>query len=134
MSRARLPIATHLGHEEIARRYRACRHAVEKTHWQALWLLKGPDAPPPARVAELVGLSASWVRALVKRWNADGPDGLVDRRAGACGGQPKLTAEQRAELLAALQQPPLDGGLWIGPKVAAYARDRWGVSVCELTG
>ena len=134
MSRTRLPIAPHLTHDEIARRYRACRHAVEKTPWQALWLLTGPEAPPPARVAEHVGLSAGWVRALIKRRNAAGPDGLVDRRAGASGGQPKLTAERRAELLAALQQPPPDGGLWTGPKVAAYARDRWGVTVCPQTG
>jgi transposase len=134
MSRTRLPIASHLTHGDIARRYRTCRHAVEKTHWQALWLLTGPDAPPPTRVAELVGLSAGWVRALIKRWNAEGPAGLVDRRAGASGGQAKLTPGQQAELSAALQAPPPDGGLWTGPKLAAYARQRFGVTVCKQTG
>ena len=34
----------------------------------------------------------------------------------------------------ALQGRPADGGLWTGPKVARYARDHWGVSVCPQTG
>src|SRR5947199_5609206 len=88
MAHPRLPIAPHLSHEEIARRYRACRSGVEKTHWQALWLLTRPGDPPtPAEVAPQLGLSPGWVRALIKRWNADGPDGLADRRKAANGGK-----------------------------------------------
>jgi transposase len=135
MARPRLPIAPHLSHEEIARRYRACRSGVVKTHWPALRLLTRPGDPPtPAAVAPQLGLSAGWVRALIKRWNADGPDGLADRRKGANGGRPKLTTDQRVDLWAALQQPPPGGGLWTGPKVAAYVRDRRGVVVCKQTG
>lgn len=135
MPRPRLTIAPHLTHDEIARRYRACRCGVEKTHWQALWLLTRPDEPPsPAEAAAQLGLSAGWVRALIKRWNADGPDGLADRRKANNGGKPKLSAEQQIDLWAALQQPPPDGGLWTGPKVAAHARDRWGVAVHKQTG
>jgi transposase len=125
----------HLPHDEIACRYRACRWGVEKTHWQALWLLTRPiDPPRPAEAAARLGLSAGWVRALIKRWNAEGPDGLADRRKAANGGRPKLSTDQQIDLWAALQQPPPDGGLWTGPKVAAYARDRWGVAVCKQTG
>jgi transposase len=134
MAAPRLQIAPHLSHDEIARRYRACRDAREKTHWQALWLLTRPGSPPsPAHVAEVLGLSAGWVRALIKRWNAEGPAGLADRRA-TNGGQSKLTPERRSELLSALGQPPPDGGLWTGPKVAAYALTHWGVAVCKQTG
>ena len=100
MAAARLPIASHLGHDEVARRYRTCRDAREKTHWQALRLLTRPDSPAsPARVAEVVGLSAGWVRALVKRWNAEGPAGLADRRVTTNGGPTKLTPERRSEKL-----------------------------------
>jgi len=135
MAAPRLPIAPHLAHDEIARRYRACRDGLEKTHWQALRLLTRPDSPPsPARAAEVIGLSAGWVRALVKRWNDGGPAGLADRRALTNGGQSKLTPERRSELLSGLGQPPPDGGLWTGPKVAAYALTRWGISVCKQTG
>ena len=37
-------------------------------------------------------------------------------------------------LFAALKNRPPDGGLWTGPKVAVYVRDRWGVSVRPQTG
>jgi hypothetical protein len=33
-------------------------------------------------VAELVGLSVITTRAVLHRWNADGPVGLTDRRKG----------------------------------------------------
>jgi transposase len=135
MSRTRLPIILHLPPADIFRRYRACRTGVEKTHWHLLWLLTRPDLPlAPAQAAAQVGLTAVWARALLKRWNAAGPDGLTDRRAGTCGGRSKLTTDQQIDLWAALQQPPPDGGLWTGPKVARYVRDRWGVSVCKQTG
>jgi hypothetical protein len=39
---------------------------------------------------------------VLKRWNADGPDGLIARRVATIGGQWKLTAEQQAELFDAL--------------------------------
>src|SRR3954468_23369863 len=135
MANARLPIVLHLPPEEIARRYRACRSGVEKPHWQVLWLLPRPGQPlSPAQAAAQVGLTPVWCRALLKRWNAQGPAGLADRRVRAHGGQGKLTAEQHVDLWAALRRSPPDGGLWTGPKVAAYVLDRWGVRVCKQTG
>ncbi len=135
MARPRLPIAPHLSPDEIARRYRACRTGVEKTHWQVLWLLTRPGASPaPAEVAARVGLTPAWARTVLKRWNAEGPAGLADRRPARNGGRPKLSDEQQAALFEALQGRPDDGGLWTGPKVAAYARDRWGVTIRPETG
>ena len=134
MSRARLPIEPHLPPAEVARRYRSCRDGVEKAHWHALWLLTRPDEPlTPAQATKQVGLTPSWVRTLLKRYNAEGPAGLADRRATTNGRPPKLTADQQAELFATLQPPP-DGGLWSGPKGAAHVRGRWGVEVCNQTG
>ena len=135
MARPRLPIAPHLEPDEIARRYRACRSGVEKTHWQLLWLLTRPGDPPtPAAVAAQVGLTPAWVRTLLKRWNAQGPAGLADRRAARNGGRHKLSPEQQAALFETLQGRPDDGGLWTGTKVAAFVRDRWGVAVRVETG
>ena len=135
MSRTRLPIILHLTPADIFRRYRACRRGVEKTHWQLLWLLTRPEDPlAPARAAAQVGLSAVWARAILKRWNAEGPAGLADRRVAANGGQSKLSTDQQIDLWAALQQPPPDGGLWTGPKVALLVRDRWDVTIAKQTG
>jgi transposase len=93
-----------------------------------------PAAPLSCeQAAPLVGLSDVHARAILRRWNAHGPDGLADRRK-ANKGQGRLTAQQQAELYDALQREPPDGGLWSGPKVAAYARDRFGVRAHPTTG
>ena len=130
----RLEIVRHLPDPEIDRRYRGCPDGREKTHWQVLWLTTRPGGPlSPAEAARAVGLTPAWVRRLLRRWNAEGPDGLADRRR-ANGGQDKLCEEQQAALYEALQGEPPDGGLWSGPKVAAFVADRWGVTVCPQTG
>ena len=74
-------------------------------------------------MAAVVGLSDVTARAVLHRWNAHGPAGLADRRTGN-GAQPKLTARRRDALRAAILDRPPDGGLWSGPKVVRYARDR----------
>jgi transposase len=130
----RLPVGRHRTANQARAKYRACRNSVEKARWHAIWLLLRTDPPrTPARVADIVGLSAISVRAALNRWNEQGPEGLADRRA-ANRGQPTLADDRQAELLAALKKRPPDGGLWSGPKVARYARDRWGVSVRPETG
>ena len=130
----RLPVVRHLTANQTRAKYRACRHSVEKVRWHAIWLLLRTDEPrAPAQVGELVGLSVITTRAVLRRWNADGPAGLTDRRK-ANGSKPRLTDAQRAELLGALKKRPPDGGLWTGPKVARYVRDRWRVRVAPQTG
>jgi transposase len=130
----RLPVVEHLSHEEIDRRYRACADAAEKTRWQVLWLVTRPDQPLSATAAaKLVGFTPAWGRAILKRYNAHGPEALADGRRDN-GSDPLLSTEQRAELFAALQAEPHDGGLWSGPKVAAFVRDRFRVEVWPQTG
>ncbi len=130
----RIPFVRHRTANQIRAKYRSCRHPVEKVRWHALWLLARTDEPrTPAQVAGLVGLSDVTVRAILHRWNARGPDGLTDGRKGN-GSDPKLSARRRDALYAALQERPPDGGLWTGPKVARYVRDRWGIAVGPVTG
>src|SRR5262249_20636392 len=120
----RLPVKRYLTADQARAQYRGCRHPVEKTRWHAIWLLLRGDQPrSSAEAAAVVGLSAITVRHALRRWNAHGPDGLTDRRQGN-GAKPKLTTGQRAELFAALKRRHPDGGLWTGPKVARFARDR----------
>lgn len=124
----------HLTADEIERRYKGCVSPREKTHWQIVWLLQQPSGPRSvAEVARMVGYSPTWVRALVGRWNQRGPDGLSDRRKdnGPTGTQ---TPDQQAQLLAALQAEPPDGGLWTAPKLVRFVQDRWGIEVVPQTG
>ena len=131
---ARIPFTRHRTANQVRARYRSCRHPVEKTRWHAVWLLARTDETrTPAQVAAVVGLSDVTVRAILHRWNASGPGGLTDGRKGN-GSDPKLTARRRGALYRALQRRPPDGGLWTGPKVARYVRDRWGVEVGPVTG
>lgn len=130
----RLPVVRHRTARQAWARYRACRHPVEKTRWHLVWLLLRADQPrTPAQAAEVVGVSVITARAVLRRWNAGGPAGLADGRA-ANRGRPALTDGQRGELFAALKRRPPDGGLWTGPKVAGYVRDRWAVRVAPQTG
>ena len=130
----RLPFVRHRTANQIRSKYRACRHPVEKVRWHAVWLLARTDEPrTPAQVAGLVGLSAVTVRDVLHRWNDRGPGGLADRRTGN-GADPKLSARRRDALYAALQKRPPDGGVWTGPKVARYVKDRWGIAVAPVTG
>ena len=130
----RLPVIAHLSANEVGRRYRICTDPKEKTRWHLIWLLMRPDQILSCeRAAPLVGLSDVHARTILKRWNAHGPDGLIDRRkANKSSG--KLTAQQQAEVYDALQKESPDGGLWSGPKLARFVRDRWGVKVCPETG
>ena len=131
---ARIPFVRHRTVNQIANKFRACRHSVEKARWHAVWLLARTDHPrTPAPVADAVGLSAVTVRAVLHRWNAAGPSGLTDERKGN-GSDPRLTPRRRAALYAALQKRPPDGGRWTGPKVARYVAGRWGVEVGPVTG
>jgi transposase len=130
----RLPVVAHLPVAEVGRRYRKCPDPKEKTRWHLIWLLLRPGTPGSCeQVAPLVGLSDVQARVVLKRWNAQGPAGLTDRRK-ANRSPGKLTPGQQAELFDALQAEPPDGGLWSGPKVARYVRERWGVETCPQTG
>lgn len=131
---ARIPFVRHRTVPQIRHQFRACRNAVEKARWHAIWFLARPDADrTPAQVADVVGLSAVTVRAVLHRGHAAGPSGLTDERAGN-GSAPRLPPRQRAALYAALQKRPLDGGLWTGPKVVRYVADRWAAAVGPVTG
>ena len=130
----RLSVIRHRTVRQAWARYRACRPPVEKTRWHLVWLLlRADEVRTPAQAAAVVGVSVITARAVLHRWNADGPAGLTDRRAGNRG-QPRLTDDQRAALFVALKGRPPDCGLWTGPKVAAYVRDHWGVRVAPQTG
>ena len=105
----RFTVAAHLSADELARRYRAARDAVERSRWQRIWLLVAGRSL--GEVAAVTGASTRWRREGVRRDNADGAAALLN-----AAGQPALEA--------ALQKPPPDGGRWSGRQVAAWIA-RW---------
>jgi transposase len=117
-----LSLTPHLSVDALERRYRACRDPVERSHWQMVWLVAQGQTCPT--VARLVGYSERWVRTVIHRYNAAGPAGITDRRHANPGQPPLVPPAVREELRAALAEPPPDGGLWTGPKVATWLSDR----------
>jgi transposase len=124
MSGTRFGVADHLDLEEVTARERAARDPVERGRWQMIRLLVAGRSL--REVAEVTGYSTRWVREVVRRYNADGPDGLADRRHANPGAAPLLDADGRAALEAALAEPPPGGGLWTCARVAAWIADRTG--------
>ena len=118
----RLTLVAHLPVTDLERRYRQCHDPVERSHWQMVWLVsQGSTCPAVARVT---GYRADTVRTIIHRYNDQGPAGLVDRRHGNLGQPPLVTPTVQQELRERLAQPPPDGGLWTGPKVAIWLTTR----------
>src|SRR4051795_4910755 len=115
-------LAAHLSPAEPGQRYRAARSPVERSHLQIVWLLSRGRSE--REVAQVTGYGRRWVGEVARRYDEGGPDGLGDRRRGNAGARPLLGAEDEAALRAALSTPPADGGLWTGPKVAAWMAGR----------
>jgi transposase len=125
-------LAAHLSPAELGQRYRAARSPVERSHLQIVWLLS--QGRGEREVAQVTGYGRRWVAEVVRRYDEEGPDGLGDRRRGNAGARPLLGAGDEAALRAALAEPPADGGLWTGPKVAAWMGVRLGRRVWPQRG
>jgi transposase len=128
----RLVPAAHLTGAELDARYRAARDPVARTRWQVIRLVARGRAC--AEAAEIVGYSVDWVRIVIRRYNAAGPEAVADGRRTNPGGATLLSTAQQAELRVALGGPAPDGGLWTGPKVAAWIGQRIGRPVGAQRG
>ena len=103
-----LHLATHLSVDELEQRYRAAHEPHERTWWQILWLLaRGQLAKD---IAQSTGDTASWIGQIAKRYNAEGPAGMVNRQRTTSWRAPRmLSAQQQEELRAALAGPAPGG-------------------------
>jgi transposase len=114
----RLSIEAQLALHEVERRYRTAKDPVARSHWQIIWLLA--QELTSAQVAAVTGYPVNWIRTIARRYNQQGPPGVADRRHRNPGAVGLFSAGQRAALAAVLGQAPPDGGVWTGPKAAAW--------------
>jgi transposase len=119
-------IVGHLSLRQLEARYRASHDAMEARHLQAIWLLA--QGRTVLEAAEVLAFVPRWVEQLAARYNASGPAALGDQRRR--NGRPAslLTPELLAALARRLKKPPEDGGLWSGPKVAAWMARHLGLA------
>jgi transposase len=91
------------------------------------------DGMNRAEAATVGGMDRQSLRDWVHRFNADGPEGLHDRRPP--GAAPKLTAAEKAELAALVEagpDPEVDGVVrWRRIDLKDVIRDRFGVDYHE---
>src|SRR5512142_2133299 len=80
----KVKVQTDLSTEELRERYRQTTDAVERTHWHIMWQAK--EGKSPREIAELLGYTARWVRTIIRRWNAQGEEGIRDQRHDIVGG------------------------------------------------
>src|SRR5215203_2397171 len=119
-------IVEHLPVAELEARYRAAQDVTEARHLQAIWLLA--QGRTVLEVAEVLAFVPRWVEQLAARYNASGPGALGDRRRRNGRAASLLTPEVLSALAERLKRPPEDGGLWSGPKVAAWMARHLGLA------
>ena len=121
-------LAPHHSIEDLERRYKAATDGVERGHRHIIWLLsQGCSAK---FVAEVTGYTPT-SRIL---WRYNGLAGLGDGRLDNPGAAPLLDDPQLAELRDVVSEPPPDGGLWTGRKVARWIAGRTGRTVLPQRG
>ena|SRR5215216_8121683 len=120
----KIKLEPHLGSEELGNRYRKARDPVLRSHYQIVWLIG--EGKTTRQVMEATGYSRGWIQQLARRYNADGPEDLGDRRHRNLGATERalLSADQQRELAEALRKPPPTGGCGTPGRWASGSRRR----------
>src|SRR5829696_9099653 len=111
-------VAGHLSVEDLEAGFRSARDPTAARHFQVIWLLARGHTI--ADVAAVTSFVPRWIEQLLARYNAEGPEALGDLRRRNRGVPRVLRPELLARLRERLADPPPDGGLWTGPKVARW--------------
>ena len=111
-------VADHLSVEDLEARLRSAQDPTATRHFQVIWLLARGHTI--ADVAAVTSFVPRWIEQLLARYNAHGPEALGDLRRRNGSAPSVLRPELLARLPERLATPPSDGGLWTGPKVAAW--------------
>ena len=128
----RTTLTAHLAVGDIEQRYRGADNPVTRSQWHILWLLA--QAKTVHEVAAATSYSEQWIRALARRYNAQGADSIGDKRSHNTGAPALLSAEAQAELVDLLTREMADGILWDGPKVATWITTKTGRPVRRQRG
>ena len=112
-------------------RFLNCDRGDEKLRWQAVMLkLEGRRS---VDIADICKRRVDWVRRTVRKYNAEGPAAMKDRRGGPFSFV--LDEEGREKLRDVLEnESPPGGGIWTGKRVARWISDYSGIEVTAQTG
>jgi hypothetical protein len=121
----RIHLVSYLTTADLEKRYRAAKEPHERSWWQILWLLS--QGQMATTIALSTGYSAPWIGQLAKRYNVEGPAGMVNRQHMRVRPTPTLlSSAQLDELRAALAGPAPAGERWSGRVVGEWMAERLG--------
>ncbi len=112
----------------LERLYRKATDPVLRTHLLMVWRMSVGE--PLGEVARMVGYSGKWVGEIKRRYESGGVQALGDRRHGNPGAKERALLDEAGEeelLEALLSGSPPGGGMWNGPKVARWIKERNGL-------
>jgi transposase len=123
---SKLTAHPHLTEEEIDEKYKQSKTVLESKRWRVILLCS--QGLSSLQIAPLVDYTHLWVREIIHRYNKNGPDGITDNRSENGGHNKLLTPEQSEELytLIATGKEAPGGGIWTGPKVSEWIRQKLG--------
>ena len=128
----KIVLSDRLSTEELLAKYRNTSNAIERSHYQIIWLLS--TGKNPQEVASVTGYSRTWIYQVMNRYNQQGIEGLGDKRKHNQGKKPLLNDVQQAQLHQVLSAPAESGGLWNGRKVAEWMSEITGQKVSRYRG
>ena len=118
--------ADHLSSEELKQRYRDSTDPIESRRYHLVWLVQ--QGWSLKKAAKVVGLNYDYAQEVLKAYNQEGESALRNRLKDLRppGVPPLLNQQQQEKLRQRLQEPPDDGGVWTGPKVAQWIAQQTG--------
>jgi transposase len=120
----RIELEPHLGVEAIEEQYRKARDGVARSQWQIIWLLA--QGKGSQEVQAVTGYSLGWIRAVARRYNAAGLNGIGDQRHRNPGRASALTPAQQQALKTELTEAQARNESWNGYRVAQWMSERLG--------
>ena len=85
----KIVLANHLSTEELFVRHRETVEAIERSHYQIIWLLA--TGKTVKEVSEVTGYTNIWIYQNIKRYNKNGASGLLNKRHLNVGKESLLT-------------------------------------------
>ncbi len=124
----KIELAEYYKPSELKEKYLKSQNLVESRRWHLLWKISLGLTIKTS--AFLVGISYSYARKIVNKYNQEGEQSLKNRknktRKNNGGKKPLLNQKQLEKLAWDLESKPSDGGLWTGPKVARWIEKETG--------
>lgn len=121
------PLADHHTLEELETAYRSAQRPIERSRWQIIWLRK--KGKSIAEIMDATGYARGTISTLVKKYNSNGIDALIDQRRFN-GHDLRLSDEQQGILRETVASQP--DKQWTCAKVREFIQNEFKIEVTDV--